>query len=348
MRIINNSSAVLFFVITILTSGCSGGGSNNAAKSTPNNTKALSTIESEQFTGSILFRISDNDIIRQGFGSANNSENIANTADTKFRIASLTKAFTALAIVQLKNRNFISSYDDSLSKYIEKFDNDSVTIRHLLNHRSGVMDYVFVTNPNIPHTPSQLVDVVKSSALEFVPGSTFSYSNSNYMLLGYLIEKLTGLSYEDYLENEIFSVLGSTSIEYGESNIVGQEYAQGYANKTQTQLSDYLDMSVPYSAGALSSNLVGMEIWADSFNSNLLVTAADKEDIFSQGEYSFGWFVTTLADKTVYTHTGGINGFSTTVVILPDDQSLIIALSNVENMHEQINRIVEKLIADYL
>lgn len=339
---------LLFIVASLFLSSCSGGDSSSGVKSPNENAAAVNYIESQAFVGTVLFKKAGADIVRQGFGLANKAEGIENVANTRFRIASLTKAFTALSIVQLKNRHLIRSYDDAVSSYLSDFDNNDITIRQLLNHRSGLPDYVYTTNPNIAHTPAQLFDKVKSAAVEFTPGSEFSYSNSNYMVLGYLIEQLTGQDYFSYLQAEVLSVLGTTTIEYGSSNISGTDYAQGYQNAAQTELSNFVDMSVPYAAGALSSDLRGLEVWADSFAENLLVDDEDKQAIFAEGDYSFGWIVTEISGKKAYTHTGGIDGFSTIIAIFPDDRSLIVALSNIENTHDTLNKVVSKLSADYL
>jgi CubicO group peptidase (beta-lactamase class C family) len=166
--------------------------------------------------------------------------------------------------------------------------------------------------------------------------------------LGYLIETLSGHGYENYLQINVLSPLGMINTEYGSSIIEGTGYAMGYTNTSQEQKADFHDMSIPYSAGALSSNIGDLEIWAESFAAGTLVSDQENQEIFMEGDHEFGWFVGEFAGKTAYSYYGGINGFSSFIAIFPEEKGLIIALSNVEGEQPKLNSIVTTITKNEL
>ncbi len=302
-------------------------------------------IESENFTGTILVKKNNSDVLRKGFGFADKSQQIHNSLDTRYRIGSLTKAFTALAIVQLKNANKIGGYDDPVSNYIQNYPRGKeITIRQLLTHRSGIPEYLPKVIPSKNYSPSELIALFNSEPLAFESGQQFSYSNSNYILLGYLIELLSGQSYEDYLKNNIFNTLDMFNTEYGTNTIAGIKYGKGYRSINQSQLADFIDMTIPYSAGALTSSAIDMGVWANSFLTKRLFSETDAEEIFSEDSYGFGWITIQIHGKLAYLHTGAINGFSSIIAIFPKENSYIVALSNVEGENEKLKRIVKYIV----
>ena len=308
-------------------------------------TTAEEYIKSQGFLGTVLVKRDGIEVLRKGFGYADKEAQQFNKTSTRFRIGSLTKAFTALAIVQLKNADLLK-YDDPISNFLPNLTRGSeITIRHLLTHRSGLDEYVPLVNENQSYTSLELVNLVKDRPLIFQPGSQFRYTNSNYLLLGHIIETVTDLDYATFIESNITNPLGMFNTEYGSSTIVGDEYAKGYQNMFQSKLSKFHDMSIPYAAGALSSNLDDMEIWANSFYDLTLISQQDKQDIF-EGDYGFGWSITSIAGNNVYMHTGGIRGFSSIIVLFPDQNGMIILLSNIEGVHNQFRHIVSTL-AEY-
>lgn len=330
------------FPLVFLLFSC-GGGSDPVAVSTDYES-AESFVQESGFVGSILVKKQNVYILQNGFGFADKARGVENTKNTKFRIASLTKAFTALAVVQLKNTKLIASYDDPLSDYLPDFPNGNIiTIRHLLNHRSGLPDYVSLVDTQQPHTPVELVAAFSNKPLDFEPGTQFRYSNSNYTLLGYLIQQISGIEYFDFISSNILMPLGMHNTEYGNSELTGDDYALGYTDGQQLTLSNYVDMSVPFAAGALSSSIKDFELWGESFEALTLVADSDLQDIFSDGDYGFGWIVTQVSGKRAYVHTGGIEGFATLVLIFPDNQGLIVALSNTESAASAMHQIVDAI-----
>ncbi|MGH1486879.1 MAG: serine hydrolase domain-containing protein [Cellvibrionaceae bacterium] len=333
---------LLLIALAFFLTACGGGdGGTNAVDA-----DAVSIVKKSGFNGSIIFKKNDQTILQHSFGLADRDKNIANDIATRYRIGSLTKAFTALAIVHLKNTHLINDYDDPLSLYLPDYPNgNQITIRHLLNHLSGITEYTRFISPDRSYTPLEIIDLFKDRDLEFVPGSAFSYSNSNYILLGYLIEVLSKRSYIDYIQTHILSPLGMVNTEYANSTIQGADYAKGYVSSNDE--AEFIDMSIPYAAGALSSNIIDMDIWASAFIKNDFISDVDKNIIFGDLNYSFGWGITTINQKYAYLHAGGISGFSSVIAILPDDNSVLIALSNVEGQSDILNNVVTQLINRY-
>jgi CubicO group peptidase (beta-lactamase class C family) len=164
------------------------------------------------FSGAILVAKNDSIILQKGYGLADREWNIQNTSDTKFRIGSNTKQFTAAAILQLAEQNKLS-LNDKLSKYFKGFEyGDTVTIQMLLTHSSGIQDYynfeMFSKLKPLAVSTDSMVGMFKKQLFDYLPGTDIVYSNSGYFLLGLIIEKVSGQSYEDYMAQHIFKIAG--------------------------------------------------------------------------------------------------------------------------------------------
>lgn len=328
-------------------SACGGGGSSSPSSTAPTRgyVTAQAYIEDEGFVGSVLVRRGDVDVIRMGFGYANSNQQIRNGIDTRYRIGSVSKTFTALAVSQLRSTGLITSYDDPVISYLPGFPRgDEITIRHLLRHRSGIPDYLGQVDQDVAYTPAELVDLFANRPLQFSPGADFNYSNSNYVLLGVLIEAVSGMSYTEYLALNVFGPLGMINTEYGASTNTGTAYARGYTKLGQGSTARYLDMSIPYAAGALVSTIGDLEIWGRSFLDRSLLDAGDYDEIFTAGEYGLGWITSEVDNRTVYWHNGAINGFSAIIALLPGQDGLIVVLSNVQDQDDRLQRIVRSMI----
>src|SRR6478672_6023265 len=220
------------------------------------------------FQGSVL--VSDRGkIYEKGFGLANKEWDIPNAPDTKFRLGSITKQFTATLILQLIEQGKVK-LDGKITDYLtdyRKDTGDKVTIQHLLTHTSGIPNYTsrpdFMTK--ISRDPYPVMDFVKKYAsddLEFEPGSKFSYDNGGYFILGAIIEKVTGKSYEQNLREKIFDPLGMTDSGYDHSETILPKRATGYGKMpTGFVNSAYMDMSIPYAAGSLYSTARDLYKW---------------------------------------------------------------------------------------
>lgn len=301
-----------------------------------------------QFHGSALVADAGEVIYENGFGMANYEWEIPITPDTRFRLGSITKQFTATLILQLREEGRID-LDGKLSDYLpyyRKDTGDKVTIHQLLNHTSGIPSYTSLPGftdriSRDPYEPREFVEKYCSGELQFEPGSTFSYNNSGYFLLGAIIEELTGKPYEQVLREKIFEPVGMSDTGYDHHESILHKRATGYARTQDGYVNaDYLDMSIPYAAGSLYSTVEDLYKWDRALDSDEILSAESKDLMFTPGlddyGYGFGIAEATVGDteKTVRTiqHGGGINGFNTLITRLPETDGLIVLLGNVEGI----------------
>jgi D-alanyl-D-alanine carboxypeptidase len=188
-----------------------------------------------QFTGSVLIASGGRVLLSKGYGMANREWSIPNTPRTKFRLGSVTKQFTATAIMQLETKGALS-VDDPISRYVPDSPPSwkDITIQNLLTHTSGIHDYTAPPHPlkmRDPLAPAELVVRLESPPLDFPPGTKFNYSNSGYAVLGYIIEKISGQTYESYIKQHIFEPAGMDSSGYDHPQTILEYRASGYENR---------------------------------------------------------------------------------------------------------------------
>jgi CubicO group peptidase (beta-lactamase class C family) len=307
-----------------------------------------------QFNGSILVAEKGKIIYEKGFGMANMEWAIPNQPDTKFRIGSVTKQFTAALVLQLVGEGKIK-LDGKISDYLTDYRKDTgekVTIHQLLNHTSGIPSYTSRPDffPEISRNPYRVADFVKKFAsgdLEFEPGSKFSYNNSGYSLLGAIIEKVTGQAYETVLTERILKPLGMTNTGYDHSSTLIQKRAGGY-QKTRDGFvnAPYLDMSIPYAAGSIYSTVEDLYKWDQSLYEDKILSADSKKLMFTPGlgNYGYGMNISdqpigkTDQKTKIIGHGGGINGFNSLITRAVDKRQTVIILDNVGlgNYHQKI------------
>jgi len=298
----------------------------------------------KQFNGAALVAENGKVIYKKGLGLANMEWNAPNETDTKFRIGSITKQFTAMLILQLVEGGKLK-LDGKLSEYLPDYRKDvgdKVTIHHLLTHTSGIPSYTglpkfFEDVSRDPYTVAEFVKKYTSGELEFEPGAKFRYNNSGYFLLGALIEKLHGKPYEQVLKENIFDPLGMKNSGFDHHDVILPKRASGY-QKTSAGYTNapYLDMSIPYAAGSLYSTVEDLYLWDQALYADKLISAASKELMYKPflDNYAYGWGirkVTLSGSKEVVNsvqHSGGINGFSTIIVRYPAQKHLIVLLDN--------------------
>jgi CubicO group peptidase (beta-lactamase class C family) len=292
------------------------------------------------FTGSVLVAKDNKVILEKGYGMANLELDVPNTPDTKFRLGSITKQFTSAAILQLQEQGKLS-VDDAACKFIDSCPAawKPITVRHLLTHTSGIPSYTamkgFMTPKfhRIPLTPMETLMLTADKPLDFEPGSRFSYDNSGYIFLGIIIEKVSREDYADYLEKHIFGPLDMQNSGYDQTRTVLKNRASGYSPKTDGfRNADYLDMSLPYAAGALYSTVRDLYRWDRALYTEKVLGKASKEAMWTpgKGNYGFGWTIAPIYKHKQVGHGGGINGFSTYIGRFPDDDAVVIVLSNNE------------------
>ncbi|HYS54566.1 MAG TPA: serine hydrolase [Thermoanaerobaculia bacterium] len=296
-----------------------------------------------QFNGSALVAEKGSVILAKGYGLANMEWQIPNTPDTKFRIGSITKQFTSMVVMQLVSEGKIK-LDEKIATYLPDYRKDTgekVTVRNLLSHTSGIPSYTskpgfFKNESRDPYTVADFVKKYTSGDLEFEPGSKFSYDNSGYFLIGAIIERVTGKSYEQNLKERIFDPVGMKNSGYDRSDVVIPRRASGYLlTPDGYQNATYLDMTIPFAAGSLYSTVEDLYKWDRALYSDKLLSPELEKIVFTPvlNNYAFGWAVhkVKLDDKSevnVISHDGGINGFNSTIVRFPDTQDLIVLLDN--------------------
>ncbi len=297
-------------------------------------------VEKNQFSGTVLVAKDGKPVFREGFGFASRELNVPVAPDSIFRIGSITKQFTAAAIMQLAEAGKLS-VEDPISKYYANAPATwaKVTLRHLLSHRSGIGDYTSLPNffeklAAEDRTPEQIIAMTRDAPMEFEPGTKFAYNNSGYIVLGYVIEKVSGQSYADYVEQHIFKPLGLKDTGYEVSTAVLPRRVAGYgfADGKWTNAT-YLSMSLPYAAGSLYSTVDDLLAWEKAFFGDKVVSAASRAAMTTdQGEkYGFGLLIDDLGGHKNIWHNGGINGFATHMVNFQDDGLIVITLANLES-----------------
>ena len=313
-----------------------------------------------QFNGSVLVADNGKIIYKKGFGLANMEWNIPNQPDTKFRLGSITKQFTATLILQLVEQGKVK-LDGKLTDYLpdyRKDTGDKVTIHNLLSHTSGIPSYTslpgFMTN--VSRNPYPVDDFIKKYAsgdLEFEPGTKFVYDNSGYFLLGAIIEKVTGKPYEQVLRENIFDPLGMKNTGYDHWGTILERRATGYTRTPRGYgNAPYLDMSIPYAAGSLYSTVEDLYLWDQALYGEKVLSAKSKELMFKPNleNYGYGFVMRKVSlqpgklEVPVIQHNGGINGFSTVIVRMVADKRLIVLLDNAEQ-GEYLDRITSALMS---
>jgi CubicO group peptidase (beta-lactamase class C family) len=280
-------------------------------------------------------------VFRRAYGLADLEFGILLEPDMAFRIGSVTKQFTAAAILQLVDAGKLALGDD-VSKYVDGYDTSErrVTIEHLLTHTSGIPNYTDMKEW-IPHvreelTPRQILDTFRTKPLEFEPGSQFKYSNSGYLLLGLVIEKVSGRPYADYIRQMVLP-LGMRQTMYDDPVRVIPRRARGYEwEGDDWRNARYIGMSQPFSAGALVSTVDDLALWNTAIERGRLLSESSRARWFAPftlasgrtSGYALGWFVTTHDGLALAEHGGGIPGFASRVLRIPSERLYVAVLSN--------------------
>ena len=301
-------------------------------------------VEAGLFNGSVLVAENGKVILRKGYGSADFEWQIPNTPETKFRLGSITKQFTATLILQLVNEGKLTTAAKlaDVLPYYRKDTGGRITIEHLLTHTSGIPSYTGLPNfmsevSRNPYEVRAFVEKYCSGDLEFEPGSTFRYNNSGYFILGAIVEQIAGKKYEQVLKERIFDPLGMASSGYDMPRTLLPKRAHGYTQRLSGVINaDYLDMSLPYAAGSLYSTVDDLYLWDQALYTEKVLPPALKEQMFTPrlSNYGYGWVIrkqpigAAKAERTTIAHGGGINGFSTLITRIPEDHHLIVLLNN--------------------
>lgn len=288
------------------------------------------------FQGTVLVARDGKVILSKGYGMADAAHGTPNSAQTRFRLASVTKQFTAAAIMILQARGQLNIQDTICGHLPDCPDAwRDVTILHLLTHTSGIPNYTdfmsYEPSQMQPATPDQLIARFRNEPLLYPPGTTYFYENSDYVLLGRIIEQVSGQSYADFLRDAIFAPLNmrDSGVAAGLGNAPG--YAVGYSSVGA--LAPPLDTSTLFSAGAVYSTVEDMYRWDQALSSDVLLPAALRSQMFTPflRDYAFGWKIDRPGDRLRISHPGLIDGFATYIARYPDDHVTVIVLGNLDS-----------------
>lgn len=293
------------------------------------------------FSGSVLVARDGKPIVAKGYGLANVEWQIPNAPNTKFRIGSITKQFTSMLVMQLREQGKIK-LEDSVCAYVTPCPDTwkPVTIHHLLTHTSGIPTYTGLKEWRevnmVPKTIDQIIGFFRDRPLQWTPGERYAYNNSGYFLLGAVIEKIAGKKYEQALEEMILTPLGLKDTGYDWSSAIIPRRADGYTGKgAQLRNSVIIDMQHPYAAGALYSTVEDLLKWDQALYTEKLLPEAAKQVMWTpfKENYAYGWNIgepspNLFGGHKRHVHGGGIPGFSAHIVRVPDAKMTFIVLGN--------------------
>jgi CubicO group peptidase (beta-lactamase class C family) len=301
-------------------------------------------------------------ILRKGFGMANLELGTPVSPDMVFELGSITKQFTAASVLLLQERGKLR-VEDEITKYLPDFPmhGQKITVENLLTHTSGIPSYTGLPEwlPRVREEmkPADLIAMFKDKPLEFTPGERWAYDNSGYILLGAIIEKVSGKSYEQFVEEEIFQKLGMAHSRYGHAEEIVPLRASGYEKDDKGfHNARYLSMTQPYAAGSLMSTVDDLAIWDRALSSEALLKKASLDRMFTPVKiksglathYGYGMGISELAGKRLLAHGGGIFGFTTIIARIPEERLLIVILSNNEASNPQPDALALRIAAKAL
>ncbi len=290
----------------------------------------------KEFNGTVLVMQKGKVIYKKAFGMAEREWNIANTVNTKYRIGSVTKQFTAACILLLAEQGKLN-LDDKLSKYIPDYPKgDSITIHMLLNHTSGIKNYTaipeFFPKAALPLSIDTMIALFKNKPFDFSPGTKWNYSNSGYFLLGVIVEKASGKTFNNYLLDNIIKKLGLKNTLMDNLDSVLTYRAKGYSKNDDDvwQHAMYISMEGPYSAGAMVSTVDDLYLWTKALHNYQVLSAASTQKMLTpyKENYGYGIGIDSLKTHKRVSHNGGIPGFASYLGYFPDDDICVVVISN--------------------
>lgn len=296
-------------------------------------------------------------IYEKAFGLSNLELNVKLEPNNVFQIGSMTKQFTAVAILLLEQDGKINTAD-YISKYIPDYPNgNKISIHNLLTHTSGIKDFTKTKGlseiAQKEMTPKMMVDFFKNEPVGFQPGEKFEYNNSGYVVLGYIIELVSGKTYEDFIKLNIFDKIGMSNSYYATDRKVIKNRAYGYHQKSYGYVNkSVISFSVPYASGSLMSTLEDMLKWQNSLNKNLLLNQKETAKAFTkyklnngeEFEYGYGWHLKNINGIPTREHGGSIFGFKSMGVYIPSEDIYVLGFSNCDcNSPTQIVKDIAEL-----
>jgi CubicO group peptidase (beta-lactamase class C family) len=287
-----------------------------------------------KFNGSALVANKNGIILGKGYGFKNFGDSSLNEANAIFQIASATKQFTAVTILKLVELKKLALTDRLSGFYPEFPKGDSITIENLLTHTSGITDHFNDSDlkPSTPVTEEIIQATVKKYGLDFSPGSDWHYSNKGYQLLGFIIEKVTGMTYFEAVRKYIFTPLKMNNSGFDFYHLKSEEKATGYWSYPDPKSADIIDSTASFAAGSIYSTVGDLYRWHEGLQQYKIVSQAMMEKAYTpqKNKYGFGLFIDSSFNKRVISHSGDIFGFKSDIERVPEDGVCIVLLTNVE------------------
>ena len=295
-------------------------------------------------------------------GMANMELQIPLQSNHVLRLGSITKQFTAVAILMLMEEGKLGLQDD-LTKFIPDYPTlgKTITIEHLLTHTSGIQsmtempDFLDIIRNDM--TTDEMLDYFKNKPMNFEPGESHLYNNSGYFLLGVIIEKISGMTYAEFIQKRIFDKVGMKQSYYGNAEQIIPMRASGYERGPDGFINaPYLSMTIPYAAGSLLSTVEDLYKWNKAVFGYQLISKASVDKAITifvprdgtQPNYGYGWGVAEFFGEKMVGHSGGINGFITNALYLPKEDIFVASFSNGgANPIRMTERIAANLIGKY-
>nr|WP_314838729.1 serine hydrolase domain-containing protein [uncultured Flavobacterium sp.] len=291
--------------------------------------------------GEFLVAKAGKPIYQKSFGKANLELDVNLTSDNVFQIGSITKQFTAISILILEEKGKLS-VNDLVSKYLPDYPfGDKITLHHLLTHTSGIKDFTKMKSlrdiSQKEMTPKMMVDFFKNEPADFAPGEKFDYNNSGYVLLGHIIELVSGEEYEEFIQKSIFDKVGMNNSQYASDRKIILKRAYGYQKKEHGYVNkSQISFSMPFSSGSLMSTTGDMLKWQNALNQNLLLNSKTLQKAFTKYKlnndeeftYGYGWHLMNVNGTQLRRHGGSVFGFKSMGVYIPDEDIYVIGLSN--------------------
>ncbi|SCY50144.1 serine hydrolase domain-containing protein [Flavobacterium caeni] len=316
-------------------------------------------VTTHQFSGTVLVTQKGKVIYDNAFGLANREWKVPNTPDTKFPVCSLAKQFTAAAILQLQEQGKLKT-SDVLAKYFPDYPKgDQVTLRMLLNHTSGIRECSldarwFATDPNLPI--AQLKDTIlktfKLKPYDFEPGTFWKYSNSGYLLLGFVIEQVSGEKYADYIRKNLLEKAGMTQSGSLVHDAIVPQLADGYSLLTgKWTKGETRSVEIGFSAGNLYSTTHDLDRWRDALMSGKIIGPVSLQEMDTPNHEDrgagYGIFVDRFFGKRALHHGGAMSGVNTFMIDYPDDGLRIIILTNRDTNLDFVHKGLAGIVFGY-
>lgn len=360
--------AALSLVLLTMPSAVAHAGDDGADVSSQLASYMKAMAEVKGFSGSVAVTRSGQTLFEGGYGFANVEHRVPNTVEVKFRLGSVTKPFTAMAILHLADQGKLS-LNDPISKHLSDLPEawHEVTIHHLLTHTSGIYNYTDVAEVmrkaiRLPATPTEVIATVREMPLEFAPGERFAYSNTGYVILGSIIERVSGETYEVFMRRAIFGPLGLADTGYDRSSAILPGRASGYMERGGLKVNaPYIDTDWPHAAGALYSTVRDMVRWCHALDERQLLSESAYTRMYtppslhgddeanantvsgSAERYACGWEIGRRGTRLMYAHGGAIHGFQAKIIRLPDEKLNVVVLGNV--MQGLVSQVANELAA---